>query len=63
MQKELDTERTVTTQRWNRREKQIRQAVLTLAGVAGDIQGIAQQALPQLELVEASSSGEEDDLG
>lgn len=52
MKKELDTERTVTTQRWNRREKQIGQAVLTLAGVAGDIQGLAQQDLPQLELDE-----------
>lgn len=63
MQKELDTERTVTTQRWNRRERQIRQAVLTLAGVAGDIQGIAQQALPQLELEEQSPPEEEGDTG
>jgi len=50
MRKELDSERTTAMQRWKRREKQMQQAVLTLAGVAGDIQGLAQQALPQLEL-------------
>ncbi len=63
MQKELETERTVTTQRWNRREKHIQQAVLTLAGVAGDIQGIAQQALPQLELEEQPDADEQVDSG
>jgi hypothetical protein len=50
MRRELDSERTTAMQRWKRREKQMQQAVLTLAGVAGDIQGLAQQALPQLEL-------------
>jgi len=59
MKKELDTERTVTMQRWKRREKQMQQAVLTLAGVAGDIQGLAQQALPQLELEPEALAGPE----
>jgi hypothetical protein len=54
MRKELDSERTTAMQRWKRREKQMQQAVLTLAGVAGDIQGLAQQALPQLELETAA---------
>ncbi len=52
MQKELDSEKTSTMQRWARRQKGIEQAVLTLVGVAGEIQGLAQQALPQLELDE-----------
>ena len=50
MQRELDTEKTTTMQRWARREKAIEQAVMTLVGVAGEIQGLAQQDLPQLEL-------------
>jgi len=62
MKRELETERTVTSQRWSRREKQINQAALTLVGVAGDIQGLAQQALPQLEMEsEALPSPEEAD--
>jgi hypothetical protein len=61
MKRELDTERTVTTQRWARRERQMQQAVLTLAGVAGDIQGLAQQELPQLELVPVALEGPEQD--
>jgi hypothetical protein len=61
MKKELDTERTVTTQRWKRREKQMQQAVLTLAGVAGDIQGLAQQPLPQLELEPDALAGLEEE--
>jgi hypothetical protein len=47
---ELESERTQTTQRWNRREKQIQQAILELSGVGGDLQGLAQQDLPQLEI-------------
>jgi hypothetical protein len=61
MRKELDSERTTATQRWKRREKQMQQAVLTLAGVAGDIQGLAQQALPQLELEPAALEGPEEE--
>jgi hypothetical protein len=61
MRKELDSERTTAVQRWKRREKQMQQAVLTLAGVAGDIQGLAQQALPQLELETAALEGPEEE--
>jgi hypothetical protein len=61
MRKELDSERTTAMQRWKRREKQMQQAVLTLAGVAGDIQGLAQQALPQLELETAALEGPEEE--
>ena len=37
-------------QRWKRREKQIELATVQLIGIAGDLQGLAQQDLPQLEL-------------
>jgi hypothetical protein len=50
MKKELDVERTTMQQRWKRREKQIQMAQLQLVGIAGDLQGLAQQDLPQLEL-------------
>jgi hypothetical protein len=50
MHDELESERSVTMQRWARREKQLQSGLAELLGVAGDIQGLAQQELPALEL-------------
>jgi hypothetical protein len=50
MREELDSERTTAQQRWKRREKQIQLATNQLIAIAGDVQGLAQQDLPQLEL-------------
>jgi hypothetical protein len=50
MREELESERSVTMQRWARREKQLQSGLTELLGVAGDIQGLAQQELPALEL-------------
>jgi hypothetical protein len=50
MRAELDGERATTQQRWNRREKQIQLATAQLLAIAGDVQGLAQQDVPQLEL-------------
>ena len=50
MREELESERSVTLQRWARREKQLQSGVAELLGVAGDIQGLAQQELPALAL-------------
>jgi hypothetical protein len=50
MREELESERTVMQQRWKRREKQIGIATSQLIGIAGDLQGLAQQDLPQLDL-------------
>jgi hypothetical protein len=50
MREELESERSVTMQRWARREKQLQSGLAELLGVAGDIQGLAQQELPALEL-------------
>ncbi len=63
MQKELETEKTTTMQRWARRQKAIEQAVMTLAGVAGEIQGLARQELPQLELAAEQSDAAIDEQG
>jgi hypothetical protein len=50
LREELHAERTAMQQRWKRREKQIELATLQLVAIAGDLQGLAQQDLPQLEL-------------
>jgi hypothetical protein len=52
MREELESEKNVTTQRWARREKQLQAGVVQLLGIGGDIQGLAQQDLPLLELEE-----------
>jgi hypothetical protein len=50
MREELESERSVTLQRWARREKQLQAGLTHLLGVGGEIQGLAQQELPSLEL-------------
>ncbi len=50
MRQELEAEKSQTQQRWARREKQLQTGVADLVGVAGDIQGLAQQDLPLLEM-------------
>ena len=50
MRQELEAEKSQTQQRWARREKQLQSGVAELVGVAGDIQGLAQQDLPLLEM-------------
>jgi hypothetical protein len=58
MREELESERNVTLQRWARREKQLQAGVTQLLGIGGEIQGLAQQELPSLEL-EPPPSGED----
>jgi hypothetical protein len=50
MRAELEAEKNQTLQRWARREKQLQSGVAELVGLAGDIQGLAQQDLPLLEM-------------
>jgi hypothetical protein len=59
MRQELEAEKNQTLQRWARREKQLQSGVAELVGVAGDIQGLAQQDLPLLEMEGSESSDEE----
>jgi hypothetical protein len=56
MRQELEAEKNQTLQRWARREKQLQSGVAELVGVAGDIQGLAQQDLPLLEMEDSESS-------
>jgi hypothetical protein len=50
MRQELEAEKSQTQQRWARREKQLQSGIAELVGVAGEIQGLAQQELPLLEI-------------
>ena len=50
MKEELESEKSVTAQRWARREKQLQSGAMQLLGIGGDIQGIAQIEGPALEL-------------
>ena len=50
MSAELEAEKSQTMQRWARREKQLEAGKAALLGVGGELQGLAQQDLPQLEL-------------
>jgi hypothetical protein len=62
MRQELEAEKSQTLQRWARREKQLQSGVAELVGVAGDIQGLAQQDLPLLEMEDSQSSDEKHGL-
>ncbi len=50
IREELESEKNSTLQRWARREKQLQSGMAELVGMAGDIQGLAHQALPALEM-------------
>jgi hypothetical protein len=50
MRDELESEKSVTTQRWARREKQLQAGMTQLLSIGGEIQGLAQQELPMLEM-------------
>jgi hypothetical protein len=58
MREELETEKNTTTQRWARREKQIAVAQNSLLAIGGDVQGLAQTAMPQLEMDSDNAVGE-----
>ena len=52
MQADLDRERTAMTRLWAKREEQIYGVVETMAGLYGDLQGIAGRSLQEIEGLE-----------
>lgn len=56
LREDLESERNSTMQRWARREKQLSAGVQQLLGIGGEIQGLAQQELPMLELEPADGA-------
>lgn len=59
MRKELEQERTVTMQRWARREKALQGGVASLVAVVGEVQGVAQIEGPGFQLEQETSPGQE----
>jgi hypothetical protein len=56
MQTDLSKERTAMEKLWNSREKQLQKAILNMAGMYGDLQGIIGQSLPDLKILELPGS-------
>lgn len=54
LREDLDSERNQATQRWARREKQLANGMSALLGVGGDVQALAEQELPALEMEKGS---------
>jgi hypothetical protein len=50
MREDLEAEKHQSLQRWARRDKQLQSGLGCLLGIGGEIQGLAQQELPELEL-------------
>jgi hypothetical protein len=59
MRKELEQERTVTMQRWARREKALQGGVASIVAVVGEVQGVAQIEGPGFQLEQEISPGED----
>lgn len=57
MRKDLDAERAAMTRIWKKRESQLTRMTGGMLGVVGDLQGIGQGALPQLESIAALPPG------
>jgi hypothetical protein len=49
MQADLNKERVWMTRQWAKREEQIRGVIESTVGMYGDLQGIAGNALPEIE--------------
>jgi hypothetical protein len=62
MQHDLAKEKADTERRWAKRHKQVDQVIKGLAGMCGDMQGIAGLSLPQLKSLDAKllSAGQDD---
>jgi hypothetical protein len=50
LREDLEAEKHQFLQRWARRDKQLQSGLSCLLGIGGEIQGLAQQELPELEL-------------
>lgn len=52
MQEEVESERRAMNRIWAKREKQLERAMLSAAGLHGDLQGLMGASLPQIESLE-----------
>ena len=52
MRQDLDAEKRSMEKHWSKREKQIERVVLNIAGMHGDLEGIAGASLPAIKMLE-----------
>lgn len=57
MREELEAERAAMTRIWKKREMQLTRMTSGMLGVVGDLQGIGQESLPQLDSIAALEQG------
>lgn len=57
MMQDLEKERRTMTRMWAKREEQLRIAIESMAGMYGDLQGIAGRTLQEIEGLEVSRIG------
>ena len=60
MRQELEAEKAAYARIWKKREAQLTRMQDGLLGVVGDLQGIGENALPELEIVAALPAAAED---
>lgn len=58
MRKDLEVERSAMMRIWKKRESQLTRMTSGMLGVVGDLQGIGQDSLPQLESIAALPAGD-----
>jgi hypothetical protein len=61
MRKDLDAERQAMTRIWKKREMQLTRSTGGMLAIVGDLQGIGQDALPQLDVIAALPEPADDD--
>jgi len=62
MQADLESEKRATIKHWSRREKQLSKMMAGTVSIVGDLQGIGEEALPQLESIAALPNLDDDGL-
>jgi len=62
MKEDLDKEKKAYAKIWAKREKQIEQVTMNIAGMYGDIHGIIGASLPEIKVLEIESGDEDDEI-
>lgn len=62
MQADLEAEKRAAIKHWSRREKQLSKMMAGTVSIVGDLQGIGEEALPQLEAIAALPNFDDDGL-
>lgn len=61
MKQDLDSEKRLMQKVWAKRKKQIERVVSNMAGMRGDLEGIAGASLPDIKILELPSTESKDE--